>query len=104
MLSEPGSVYIGQVNQNSAFSADITQNIINFFILKRITPSELVVVGSDGKMSTLVRKMAQSEGLKPLFTINYIGLYAYCILMKCLFAAIFRKLTERHLGHKFFSE
>ena len=48
MLSKPGSVYTGHVTPDSGSSADITQSIIKFFTLRRITPSELVAVGCDG--------------------------------------------------------
>ena len=36
------------MTQDSGSTADITQSIIRFFTLKRITPSELVAVGCGG--------------------------------------------------------
>ena len=47
LLSESGSVYLGHVIPDSWSSADITQSIIKFFALKRITPLKLVAVGYD---------------------------------------------------------
>lgn len=70
LLSEPGSVYIGHVTPDSGSSADITQSIIKFFTLKRITLSELVAVGCDGtnvnvgKKNGTVRRLETFVGHK----------------------------------------
>ena len=67
-MSEPGSVYIGQVTPDSASSANNTQSIIKLFTLKRITPSELVAVGCNeininiGKKNGSVRQLETFVG------------------------------------------
>ena len=63
MLSEPGSVFIGHVTPDSGSSADVTQSIIKFFTLKRISPSKLLAVECDdtnvniGKENGTVRRL-----------------------------------------------
>ena len=100
MLSEPGSVYIGHVISDSGSSVDITQSIIQFFILKRIKPSELVAIDETnvnvGKKNGIVRRLESFVGHKFNCFVRLLH------LMNWLFGSFFRKLTERHLGHNTF--
>ena len=94
LLSESGSVYIGYVTPDFGSSADIAQSIIKFFTLKRITSLELVAVECDGTNVNVRKKNGKVKRLK-----TFVG-----HKLNCLLAALFRKLTKKHLRHNTFPE